>query len=89
MQAASTVEQASVEEVWRYAARLELELPELQHLLADGKLDELLLVGLKGGSMIGDHIDDRHSLCCCCQWMILSPLLVSNMKLSEFIDGVT
>lgn len=42
--------------------------------------------------MIGDHIDDRPTLCCyCCffQWIILSPLLVSvDMKLSEFIDGV-
>ena len=46
VQAASAVEQASVEEVWGYATGLELELPELQHLLAYGELDELLLIGL-------------------------------------------
>ena len=46
MQAATAVEQAGVEEVWGYATGLELELPELQHLLADGELDELLLIGL-------------------------------------------
>jgi hypothetical protein len=46
VQAASAVEQAGVEEVWGYTAGLELELPELQHLLVDGELDELLLIGL-------------------------------------------